>query len=346
MEHTLRTRRVGSEPGWLWVWALYWALGWVDFCQVGFGLDGFLLCWVLPVGFYSFRAGLALSRLALAFLPRWLLGLIGFGWLWAGLAFTVLAFCGWFFAGLALNFGFSPSWLWAGLAFCFCRVGFGLGWVGFGLAGLGFLPSWLFAGLAFCWVGFLLGWLWAGLAGLALSRVGFLLYYVGWLSLCWLFAGLFFFWWVGFGLQLVGSGLWILPSWLWAGLAGLALVQIGFWAGWFWLFARLALCWVGFGLACFGFFAKLFFAGLALGQVGWFGFGSGWFLSWVGFGLTGFGFLLCFAWHFAGWLWATLAGLAFTALAFCWVGFGPGWLELWILPSIDFGLAGFGFVPS
>ena len=85
---------------------------------------------------FSFWAGLASGWLALAFLPSWLLGLIGFGWLWAGLAFTVLAFCGWFFAGLALSFGFLPSWLWAGLAFCFCRVGFGLDWVGFGLAAL------------------------------------------------------------------------------------------------------------------------------------------------------------------------------------------------------------------
>ena len=65
------------------------------------------------------------------------------------------------------------------------------------------------------------------------------------------------------------------------------------------------------------------------------GFGSGWLvwlwvglvLSWVGFGLASFGILP----RFAGL--ATLAGLAFTVLAFCWVGFGPGWLELWILPS-------------
>ena len=208
------------------------ALGWMGFCCAGF-------CQLA----FSFRAGLASSWLALAFLPSWLLGLIGFGWLWAGLAFTVLAFCGWFFAGLALSFGFLPSWLWAGLAFCFCRVGFGLGWVGFGLAGLGFLPSWLFAGLAlgwFGWFGFGSGWFFVGLCWLAFTVLAF----------CWVVFFLMGWLWprlaLGFGFYQLELALgWV--SWFgfgsdcFLGWLVLAFCQVGFvlgwvWVGLFWLF--------------------------------------------------------------------------------------------------------------
>ena len=97
---------------------------------------------------FSFWAGLASGWVGFGlagfgfFLPSWLLGLIGFGWLWAGLAFYCVGF----------------------LLVGFCWVGFGLriftklslGWVGFGLLDwlwVGWLwlfanSSWHFAGLA------------------------------------------------------------------------------------------------------------------------------------------------------------------------------------------------------
>ena len=85
------------------------ALHWMGFSVLGF------VGWLLVFGLGWLRAG----WLWLFFLPSWLLGLIGFGWLWAG------------------------------LAFCFCRVGFGLlDWLWVGWLWLFANSSWHFAGLA------------------------------------------------------------------------------------------------------------------------------------------------------------------------------------------------------
>ena len=174
----------------------------------------------------------------------------------------------WVSFGLA-GFGFLPSWLFAGLALGrFGWFGFGLswflGWVGFGLAGFSYLPSWCFAGLALGLVGF--GWVrWVGFCQVGFCWAGFGLVWLVWLwvglvfSLGWLWAGWFWLslccFFAGLALAQVGSGLWILPSWPWAALAGLALAQIVFLAGSALGWLALAFCQVGF-------------AGLALGLVG------------------------------------------------------------------------------
>jgi len=133
----------------------------------------------------------------------------------------------------------------------------------------------------------------------------------------WLFAVLFFcfffarlaldwicFCWVGFGL-----------GWLWAGLA---LDWVGF-AGpvWLFAFAEFAFCWVGFGLSWH-------WAGSALGVVGYL---LGWLWFWAGL----------------NWLFAELAFALAWVTGLSWVSFRLGWLFLgWLFVELAFCLVGFG----
>ena len=84
---------------------------------------------------------------------------------------------------------------------------------------------------------------------------------------------------------------WLLPGWLWAGLA---LGWIGFEPGW--LFVGLVELWPG----------------LAFCQVG---FGLGQLLAEVALVLVGFGFRAC---------------LVLCQVGFCWVAIGPDWLWTWL----------------
>jgi len=122
---------------------------------------------------------------------------------------------------------------------------------------------------------------------------------------------------------------WLWPGWqnqLWAGLAC--------WLGFLlhWLFARLALSWVGFGIGWLwiGFaFAGWLFARLAL-ALGWVGFAflpswlfAGMSLLWPGSALGWVGFV-------SVWLWVVYV---FPELDFCWLGF---WLHELTLGWVSF----------